>query len=92
MGYEYVREGKAIKEKTEDEKKSEFIMSILKTKNDLNNARNNYEFAEDDLIDYFLYKIKANQAKLDYLLNKAKKSGLEIDLVDSFLLKNNRAI
>ncbi len=92
MGYEYVREGKAIKEKTEDEKKSEFIMSILKTKNDLNNARNNYEFAEDDLIDYFLYEIKANQAKLDYLLNKAKKSGLEIDLVDSFLLKNNRAI
>jgi len=92
MGYEYVREGKEIKEKTENEKKSELITSILKTKNDLNNASNNYEYAEGNLIDYFLYEIKANQAKLDYLLNKAKKSGIEIDLLNSFSLKNNKAI
>lgn len=92
MGYEYVREGKEIKEKNENEKKSELIKSILKTKKDLNDANNNYEYAEGNLIDYFLYEIKANQAKLDYLLNKAKKSGIEIDLVNSFSLKNNKAI
>lgn len=92
MGYEYVREGKEIKEKNENEKKSELIKSILKTKKDLNDANNNYEYAEGNLIDYFLYEIKANQAKLDYLLNKAKKSGIEIDLLNSFSLKNNKAI
>lgn len=92
MGYEYVREGKEIKEKNENEKKSELIKSILKTKKDLNDANNNYEYAEGNLIDYFLYEIKANQAKLDYLLNKAKKNGIEIDLLNSFSLKNNKAI
>lgn len=92
MRYEYVKEGKDIKEKTENEKNSELIMSILKTKNDLNNANSNYEYAEGNLIDYFLYEIKANQAKLDYLISKAKKSGIEIDLINSFSLKNNKAI
>ena len=39
----------------------------------MSNARNNYEFAEGELIDYYLYQIKANQAKLDYLIKKAKE-------------------
>ncbi len=92
MRYEYIKEGKEIKDKTETEKDYELIMSILKTKKDLNIASCNFEYAEGNLIDYFLYEIKANQAKLDYLIGKAKKSGIEFDLVDSFLLKNNRAI
>ncbi len=92
MGYEYVKEEKEIKDKTENEKKLELVLSILKTKNDLENARNNYEFAEGNLIDYFLYEIKANQSKLDYLLKTAKKNGIEMDLLSSASLKNKKII
>ena len=92
MGYEYVKESNDIKEKSENEKRLELLVSILKTKNDLENARNNYEFAEDSLIDYFLYEIKANQSKLDYLLNKAKMNGIEVDLVSSMHLRKKNVI
>lgn len=92
MKSEYIKEGNAIKEKNEKEKKMELVISIIKTKNDLENARNNYEFAEENLIDYFLYEIKANQTKLDYLLNEAKKKGIVLDLVESFSIKNRNII
>ena len=92
MGYEYVRDSKDIKDKTDKEKQLELIVSIIKTRNDLENARKNYEFAEDNLIDYFLYEIKANQSKLDYLLGKAKRLGVELDLASSFILKNKNVI
>ncbi len=92
MRYEYVKEGLEIKDKTENEKINELLMNIIKTKKDLDNARNNYEYADSDLVDYFLYEIKANQAKLDYLINVAKKSGIELDLVNVFLLKNKKVI
>jgi len=82
MGYEYVKES-IIKDKTDNEKKLELIVSIIKAKNDLQIANDNFEFAEGDLIDYFLYEIKANQSKLDYLLNKAKEIGIELDLVNA---------
>ena len=92
MEYEYIKEGKEIKDKTENEKRMELILSVIKTKKDLENARNNYEFAEDNLIDYYLYEIKANQAKLDFLLNTAKEKGIEVDLSCSFCLKNKKVI
>ena len=60
--------------------------------NDLEIANNNYEFADGTLIDYYLYEIKANQAKLDYLLSKAKESGLELDMFNSLCIKNSDAV
>ena len=92
MNYEYVKETAEIKDKTEKEKKLELILSVINTRNDLENARKNYEFAEDNLIDYYLYEIKANQSKLDYLLSKAKQLGVELDLASSFVLKNKKVI
>ena len=92
MGYEYVKESNGIKDKSDNEKRLELIVNIIKTRDDLENARNNYEFAEGNLIDYFLYEIKANQAKLDYLLGKAKKNGIELNIIDSFSLKNKNVI
>lgn len=92
MGYEYVKETPEIKDKTDNEKRLELIISVVKTRNDLENARKNYEFAEDSLIDYYLYEIKANQSKLDYLINKAKQMDIELDLMDSFALKNKKVI
>ena len=70
----------------------ELVLSVIKTRNDLENARKNYEFADGNLIDYYLYEIKANQSKLDYLLNKAKQLGVELDLASSFVLKNKKVI
>ena len=64
MHEEYIKETK-IKEKNDNERKLELIISIIKTKRKLQDDITNYEFAHDELIDYYLYNIKANQAKLD---------------------------
>ena len=55
------------------------IPNIILTKKLLLQAHDNFEFAENDLIDYYTYNIKANQAKLDYLIKQAKANGLIID-------------
>ena len=75
MQEEFLKENKII-EKTEIEKEEELIISILKTKRELNVARQNFEYAQGDLIDYYSYQIKANQSKLDYLIKLAKKKGI----------------
>ena len=64
-----------IKDKTEAEKSKELLKNIYKTKELLLQAHNNFEYAENDLVDYYIYNIKANQAKLDYLIKQAKKIG-----------------
>lgn len=80
MENEYVRESQII-DKTEDEKKRELIQNIIYTKRLLMQSHVNFEYAENGLIDYYTYNIKANQAKLDYLIKKAKDLGLIIDEV-----------
>ncbi|HJJ15744.1 MAG TPA: YaaL family protein [Clostridiaceae bacterium] len=80
MQEEFLKENKII-EKTEIEKEEELIISILKTKRELNVARQNFEYAQGDLIDYYSYQIKANQSKLDYLIKLAKKKGIIVDII-----------
>ena len=80
MENEYVKESKII-DKTEEEKKGELIKNIILTKELLLQAHNNFEYADSDLVDYYTYNIKANQAKLDYLIKQAKNWGLIIDEV-----------
>ena len=67
---------KMIKGKTEQEKEIELLKDIAETKKKLKNARNNFEYAEEDMIDYYIFQIKANQSKLDYLIKIAKKKGI----------------
>lgn len=88
MYEEYIKDIKLI-EKTEEELNVELIKSIIKTKIDLDNANKNYEFAEGELIDYYLYQIKANQSKLNYLLRKAKKNGVIIDMIKRIEIRKN---
>ena len=52
------------------------MQSIIETKEKLKIARSNFEYAEDDMIDYYIYQIKANQSKLDYLIKVAKQKGI----------------
>ena len=77
----YVREEK-IREKTEVEKEVELVKSIIKTREDLKANNRNFEYAKDDLVDYYTYQIKANQAKLNYLIKLAKTKGIEVDMIN----------
>lgn len=88
---EYIKEIKMI-EKTEKEKETELMISIIKTKRELEVANSNFEFAKDDLIDYYTYQIKANRAKFDYLVKKAKEKGLALDMIEQIDIRYNKAI
>ena len=70
-----------IVERTELDKESELIRNIIKTRRELYFANKNYEFADSDLIDYYIYQMKANQAKLDYLIKMAKVKGLNVNFI-----------
>ncbi len=78
---EFYKRDYPIIEKTELDKETELIKNIIKTRQDLDFANKNYEFADSDLIDYYIYQIKANQAKLDYLIKMAKIKGLNVDFI-----------
>ena len=88
---EYTREIKII-EKSEEEKQIELMVSIMKAKKELDEANKNFEYAGDDLIDYYTYQIKATRAKFDYLVKQAKKQGLALDMIKQIEIKLNRAI
>lgn len=92
MQEEYLLE-KMLKGKTEEERKIELMQSIIETKEKLNVARCNFEYAEEDLIDYYTYQIKAHQSKLDYLIKIAKRNGIVLNKVNELkvrlLRKNN---
>lgn len=79
---EEFRKEQLIKEKSEIEKKMELIKNIIKTREELKSDNKNFEFAEQELVDYYIYHIKANQAKLDYLIKLAKANGITIDIIN----------
>ena len=73
----------SYKEKNNNRKNNEeIIMSIIKAKSELNTDIKNYEYADSDQIDYYLYKIKANKAKFDYLIKKAKENNIEVSNIE----------
>lgn len=88
---EYKREVKIL-EKTEQEKEIELVISIIKTKKELEEANINFEYAQDDLIDYYTYQIKAARAKFDYLVKRAKEKGLALDMIEQIDIRYNKAI
>ena len=88
---EYKLEKKVI-EKSEEEKQIELMVSIVKTRKELEVANANFEYAQDDLIDYYTYQIKATRAKFDYLVKKAKEKGLALDMIEQIDIRYNKAI
>ena len=82
MVNEYYVRNNPIIEKSETDQDIELMKSLIKTKSELEIANRNYEFADEELIDYYTYQIKANQAKIDYLLKIIKKRGLILDIVN----------
>lgn len=77
MYEEFVKEFPII-ELSEFEKDSELLKNIDLVKNTLNNMYRNVQFADGDLIDYYAYRIKAEEAKYGYLIKQAKKRKLNI--------------
>ena len=77
MQSEFIKEFK-IEDKTEEEKNIELIDTIKFVKKSLNNMYNNLQYADSDLIDYYTYQIKAEEAKYNYLIKQAKKKKLNI--------------
>ena len=92
MKNEYVKET-ALVELTEIEREEDLLLNIIKTKKDLQSARKNFEYVDsDDLVDYYIYQIKANQSKLDYLIKLAKARGIISDIINEVEFKlQNRA-
>ena len=88
MREEYLKE-QLIMEKTEEEKKKELFKNIIQTKEELKNANINFEYADPELVDYYVYKIKAGQSKLDTLIKEAKKNGLVLDMINAIDIKEN---
>lgn len=72
MEEKFVKETQ-IQELSNLEKQNELKASIKNSKIILMNMYNNLKFAEGDLIDYYIYQIKAEEAKYDYLIKKAKE-------------------
>lgn len=88
MQEEYIKEEKQIASKTDKEFNTILIQSIINTYSNLEVAQKNYEFAEGEMIDYYLYEIKANQSKLNYLIKKSKKNGIELSRIEKLKLIN----
>ena len=94
MQEEYKLE-KMIKGKTDKQKEFELMQTIIETKELLKVARSNFEYAEDDLIDYYTYLIKAHQSKLDYLIKIAKRKGIVLSRINELktrAYRNNMAV
>lgn len=87
MQEEYLKEKKSI-DKSKEEMNKILIQSIINTNANIQAAQRNYEFAEGELIDYYLYTIKANQSKLDYLIKKSKKNGIELNRIEKLQFLN----
>ena len=91
----YIKEENII-EKTEQEKEKELIDNITQTSRELKTANENFDFAQDELVDYYAYQIKANQAKLNYLIKLAKRKGITANIMKKqeipLLLEKNEAV
>lgn len=86
MQEDYLME-KMIKGKTDKEKEIELMQTIIETKEMLKLAISNFEYAEDDLIDYYTYQIKAHQSKLDYLIKIAKRKGIVLSRINELKVR-----
>ncbi len=71
---------KVFIEMSEEEEKKEILRNIINTRAQLTIANRNFEFANtNELIDYYIYKIKSIQSQLDNLIKLAKVRGIEVE-------------
>lgn len=86
MQEDFIRESK-IKDKTDIEKEIELIRNIIKVNEEIKVTNSNFQFAEEELVDYYTYQLKANQSKLNYLIKQAKTKGITNDMISQIKIK-----
>lgn len=60
------------------------IRSLIEARNEWIDAVESFEHAyEEELVDYFTYKVKACEARYSYFLKKARESGLKLSLPET---------
>ena len=64
---EYIREDKIV-DRTEEEINKDLYQDLENSKRILNNLYENLNFVSNDLIDYYTYKIKAEEAKYRFFI------------------------
>lgn len=67
----YIKEVPII-DLNQEESENSIVNSILEAQEKLELAHKNFEYARGELIDYYAYQIKSEQAKINYLLRQAK--------------------
>lgn len=72
------------------QKETELLKSIMKAKQELLVANKNFEGAEDELIDYYSYQIKASKAKLNYLIKQVKQKNISLDMINNLKMDIER--
>jgi hypothetical protein len=79
--------GKKIEEEEKSEDKQELVNSVHAAQREWQAAQTYFEsVSEPELVDYAIYKLETARRKYMYLLNLAKKEGLE----DKGVLYENR--
>lgn len=68
----YIKEVPII-DLNQEESKAEILNNIVESQKRLELAHKNFEYAKGELVDYYAYQIKSEQAKIDYLLKQAKE-------------------
>ena len=70
---DFIKEMKVMDRKNVDTYK-ELMNNIEKVKKNLEKDYNNMQFIDDaNLVDYYTYKIKSEEAQYDFLIKEAKK-------------------
>lgn len=73
MEKDFIKEIKVL-DRSKIDTYEELMSHIDKVKKNLERDYNNMQFIEDqNLVDYYTYRIKSEEAKYDYLLKEAKK-------------------
>lgn len=73
MEKDFIKEIKVI-DRSEADTYKELLNNIENVKKNLERYYNNMQFVEDrNLVDYYTYKIKSEEAQYDYLIREAKK-------------------
>ncbi len=76
MQESYIKEVPIV-DLNKEETDAEIIKNILESQKRLELAHQNFEYAKGDLVDYYSYQIKSEQAKIDYLLKQAKNKKID---------------
>ena len=72
MREEFIKE-EIILDKSEEDIRIDLLNGLNSVKNSLKASYNNMKYADGELVDYYIYKIKAEEAQYAYLLKKIKE-------------------